>query len=72
MEKDRKLTIPQVRQFKEAFDKYDYKNCGLVQTMYDLVKWNIQINPLISRQMGALIRALGFNPTNDELQVRNP
>ena len=33
MDKDRKLTILQSGQFKEAFDIYDPKNVGLVPTM---------------------------------------
>ena len=33
MDKDRKLTILQIGQFKEAFDIYDPKNVGLVPTM---------------------------------------
>jgi hypothetical protein len=38
MDKDRKLPLLQIGQFKEAFDIYDPKNVGLVPTMYNIIK----------------------------------
>ena len=60
MESDRKLTIPQTQQFKEAFDVYDPQNVGVVSTRYSYAK-HLETIDLFQKD-GSSSEINGFQP----------